>query len=285
MDNFNMKQWLQENKTGPFRKVSLNEMNPAALGMGQEKADGKMLAKDSQKGGDWIDNASMDVMAEASSKSAVVDIDEWEVSILGKDHMIDAEVDTYYSLEGADYLDGRMIDAGGVVIEKAVAKITSLQVEDGDSYRVVNDPVYIKQIEDLINKDPKLNRSLEDEVASRAEDLGAEDGEGDEYEPDDFNEASSGGMDPAASSKKRVDFIRLLYNTKRYGRDELIDIIDELLFSASNEMVAKVVDKVEKEMADHEKSEYPDYADYGGGTNETVGYVMKTKESDPNRKF
>lgn len=178
-----MKQWLQENKIGPYGKVSLNEMNPAALGMGQKEADEEMLAKDSQEG-DWVDNASMDVVAEIRTRSAIVDIEEWEINILGKDHMIDAEVDVDYYLEDADYLDGRMISSGGVVIDGATAKIVKLEVEDGEEYREVNDPSYIKQIQDLINKDPKLNRELEDEVAYRADDLGAEDDYEDEYEPE-----------------------------------------------------------------------------------------------------
>ena len=71
MDNFNMKQWLQENKVGPYTKTLLNEMNPAALGMGQEEADDEMLAKDSEEGGDWVDNASMDVVAEDDMEETV----------------------------------------------------------------------------------------------------------------------------------------------------------------------------------------------------------------------
>ncbi len=188
MDNFNMKQWLQENKIGPYGKVNLNEMNPVTLGMGQEEADIEMQKKD-DKEGDWVDNISMDVMAEGPSRSKVITVPEWEVNVLGKDHMISADVDIDYDVDEPDYLDGRMISSGGAYVTDATAKITKLEVEDGDEYREVNDPAYIKQIEDLINKDPKLNRGLKDEVSFWAEDLGAEDDYEDTYDGyDDMDE-------------------------------------------------------------------------------------------------
>lgn len=162
MQDFNMKQWLMENKSGMFSKT-LNEINPAALGAPQAAADAEMQQQDDENG-DIVDNASMGVVAEGNSKSTTVNIEEWEVTILGKDHIIDAEVDVDFHGEEADYEDNMMTSPGGVYIDSAFATITKLGVEDGDAYRDVNDPAYIKQIEDLINKDPKLNRKLEDEV-------------------------------------------------------------------------------------------------------------------------
>ena len=65
MKEFNMKQWLMENKSGAYSKTasSLNEINPAALGAPQAAADAKMQQQDDENG-DMVDNASMDVMAE-----------------------------------------------------------------------------------------------------------------------------------------------------------------------------------------------------------------------------
>jgi hypothetical protein len=55
---------------------------------------------------------------------------------------------------------------GGYYVDNAVAMITKLGILEGDDYRYITDPVHIKQIQDLINKDPKLNRELEDQAAN-----------------------------------------------------------------------------------------------------------------------
>lgn len=184
MTNFNLKQWLIENKSGMYSKVSLNEsldaekafadgnenredleeINPAALGVGQAVADREMQKQDDENS-DWVDNASMGVVAEAKEHYTEVKIEEWEVNILGKDHIIDADVDVDFHYEADDYEDHMITSPGGYFVDNATATITRLGVEDGDSYRDVNDPAYIKQIQDLINKDPKLNRKLESEAA------------------------------------------------------------------------------------------------------------------------
>ena len=71
MDGFNLKQWLIKNKAGVYSKSKshkdeLQELDPAALGAGQEEADIEMQKKDDQNG-DWVDNASMDTVAERDS--------------------------------------------------------------------------------------------------------------------------------------------------------------------------------------------------------------------------
>jgi len=209
MDQFNLKQWLIENKAGIYTKTSLNEaldsekafaddyinrgdlkeMNPAALGLGQAEADIEMQKQDDENG-DWVDNASMDVVAEAGEKTTAVEIKDWEVNILGKDHIVDAEVDVDYHREDEEYVDHMLVNPGGIYIDSAVAKITKLGVENGDEYRDVNDPTYIKQIQDLLNKDPKLNRRLEDEAADSPDFQGIMDDDGYDsgYEPDDIDE-------------------------------------------------------------------------------------------------
>jgi hypothetical protein len=79
MDNFNLKGWLIEKKAGIYSKVrsedfdvhgdenlnrgDLSEVDPAALGVGQAVADREMQKRDDENG-DWVDNASMDVVAE-----------------------------------------------------------------------------------------------------------------------------------------------------------------------------------------------------------------------------
>lgn len=185
MTDFNLKQWLFENRLGAYGKASLlrefdsedgfsdettnrgdmNEINPAALGVGQAVADAEMQKQDDDERGDMVDNASMGVVAEDQGNTDV-QIEEWEVNILGKDHIIDADVSVDFHYEGADYEDHMEINPGGYYVDNATAVITKLGVEDGDDYRYVTDPVYIKQIQDLINKDPKLNRKLEDTAAN-----------------------------------------------------------------------------------------------------------------------
>lgn len=83
MKDFNLKQWLFENKLGAYEKASLlkelnaddafadghenrgdmNEINPAVLGVGQAEADVEMQKQDDLNS-DMVDNASMGVAAE-----------------------------------------------------------------------------------------------------------------------------------------------------------------------------------------------------------------------------
>lgn len=215
MDQFNFKQWLMENRAGAYSKVSLNEaldpnkafaddntnrgdlqeIDPAALGVGQAVADREMQKQDDLNS-DWVDNASMGVVAEAGEKSTTVNIKDWEVNILGKDHIIDAEVDVDFHSEDDEYVDHMIVSPGGIYIDNAVAKITKLGVENGDEYRDVNDPAYIKQIEELINKDPKLNRKLEDEAADSPDfqNVMNDDGYDSGYEPDEMDETVGWAM-------------------------------------------------------------------------------------------
>jgi len=206
MDQFNLKQWLIENKAGVYSRTSLNEaldpekafaddntnrddlqeVDPAALGLGQAVADREMQKQDDLNS-DMVDNASMGVVAEGDKGSIEVKVEDWEVTILGKDHIIDAEVDVDYHEEGDEYVDHMVVSPGGVFIDSAVARITKLGVEEGDTYRDVTDPAYIKQIEDLINKDPKLNRKLED-AASDSADFQNFDPSDSYNEPDDMDE-------------------------------------------------------------------------------------------------
>jgi len=184
MNNFDLKQWLYENKQGAYEKAArlnelysedgysdevvnrddMNEINPAALGVGQARADAEMQKQDDLNG-DMVDNVSMGVVAEGESNTDV-EIEEWEVNILGKDYIIDADVSVDFHYEGADYEDHMEINPGGYYVDNAIAVITRLGIEDGDNYRYITDPTYIKQIQELINKDPKLNRKLEDTAAN-----------------------------------------------------------------------------------------------------------------------
>lgn len=205
MKDFNLKQWLFENKMGAYEKASrlkefnvddafedgsenrgdMNEINPATLGVGQAQADAEMEKQDDLNS-DMVDNVSMGVVAERKGKSTDVEIKDWEVKILGKDHVIDADVTVYFHEEDDEYLDGRVISYGGPYIDDAFAIVTRLGVEDGDTYRDVNDPEYIKQIQNLINKDPMLRRRLEDE-ANDVIDWGSV-GDIDTYEGPDMEE-------------------------------------------------------------------------------------------------
>lgn len=83
MKDFDLKNWLIQNKSGMYSKVKkevdfdeesltssqtqnrgdLDELNPTVLGIPQDVADAEMQKKDDENG-DWVDNASMDVVAE-----------------------------------------------------------------------------------------------------------------------------------------------------------------------------------------------------------------------------
>jgi hypothetical protein len=62
MNTFNMKQWLMENKSGMYSKT-MNEVDPATMGLDQDEADAEMQQQDDENG-DMVDNASMDTVAE-----------------------------------------------------------------------------------------------------------------------------------------------------------------------------------------------------------------------------
>ena len=178
MDNFNMKQWLQENKMGPYSKTLLNEINPAALGVGQEEADEEMQQQDAMRGTE-VDNVSMGVVAEYKTQSGTINMNDYEITILGKDYMMDVEVDVEYHMEEPGYEDPYQISSGGIVLDNATAEIKKLAVGEEDEYREINDPAAIKQIEALLNTDKRIKKQFEDDVADTSDffELGA----GDDY--------------------------------------------------------------------------------------------------------
>jgi len=170
MTEFNMKQWLQNNRIGPYNAM-LNE----GLGDAQAKADYEMEEEDDENSG-MVDNVSMGTVAEAvGRKSFIVDIEEEPFFILGKEYLISGEVD----------VDGSL-DADGFSFDHAEIKIKEAHVENGNEYTEVKDPVKIKMIEDLINTDKKLQYNLEDAVVSKT-DFGDLEGDSD-YNPEDLDE-------------------------------------------------------------------------------------------------
>ena len=170
MIEFDMKQWLQNNKIGPYKNL-LNE----GLGDAQAQADHEMEEEDDERG-DMVNNASMGTVAETTGrKSFIADIEEVPFHILGKEYIVTGEVDVDGSLE-----------AEGFVFDHAEIKIKELHVESGNEYTEVKDPVKIKTIEDLINTDKKLQYDLEDAVTDTT-DFGDLEGDSD-YSPEDLNE-------------------------------------------------------------------------------------------------
>lgn len=169
MDNFNLKNWLIDNKVGNFGKALIKESI-------QNEADETEF------------NASDFPVTENNSNSTEVHIEEWEVVILGKDYIIDADVDVDFHYEDDDYVDHMITSPGGYFVDSAVATITKLGILEGDDYRYITDPAHIKQIQELINKDPKLNRELEDTAADYIEWDSVDDI--DTYEGPDMEEAN-----------------------------------------------------------------------------------------------
>jgi len=204
MNNFDLKQWLFENKLGAYEKASnlkefnvddafsdgeenrsvMSDINPTALGAGQAAADAQMQKQDDLRG-DMVDNASMGVIAEANSQNIDAKIEEWPISILGKNYYIDADIDVDFHYESSDYEDHMITSEGGFVIDNVMATITGLAVEESGNIRDITDPAAIKQIENLINNDPKLNRDLEKEAGDSIDwwEVGGSEGE-DRYEPE-----------------------------------------------------------------------------------------------------
>lgn len=201
MEQFDFKKWLFENKQGAYSKASLNEdiMDPAAFDDGVENrgdmdeitqaAADRQMQKQDDLNSDMVNNVSMGVVAEGSKGEMDVNIEEWPVTILGQTYLIDAKVDVEYHYESSDYEDHRMISQGGYQIDSAWATITRLSVKEGDDYRDINDKRSIKQIEDLINMDPKYNRALEKEAGDTIDWSSTADPDDiDTYSPEDLEE-------------------------------------------------------------------------------------------------
>ena len=102
MQDFNMKQWLMENKSGMFSKT-LNEINPAALGAPQAAADAEMQKQDDENG-DMVDNVSMGVAAEAYFMGLEPDPEKYKI-----------QTDKNGSIVNATNEDGETFQVGSLV--------------------------------------------------------------------------------------------------------------------------------------------------------------------------
>ena len=109
MTNFDMKQWLQENRIGPY-----NGLLKENLGDAQAQADHEMEEEDDENGG-MVNNVSMGTVAEAKgSKTFLVDLEEEPFFILGKEYIISGEVD----VEGSSDEEGFTIDHAAITIRE-----------------------------------------------------------------------------------------------------------------------------------------------------------------------
>lgn len=336
MNNFDLKQWLYENKQGAYGKATrlnefysedgysdevvnrdnMNEINPAALGVGQAVADAEMQKQDDLNG-DMVDNASMGVVAEGESNT-FVKIEEWEVNIDGEDYIIDADVSVDFHYEEDDYVDNMLTTSGGYYVDNAVAIITRLGVLENGDYRDITDSVFIKQIQDLINKDQKLNRELEDAAANYIDWDTVDDV--DYYEGPDMEETVSMGV--VAEGEGNTDVQIEEWEVNILGKDYIIDADVSVDFHYEGadyedhmeinpggyyvDNATAVITKLGVEDGDNYRYiNDPSYIkqiqelinkdpklnrkleDTAANSidwsrmNETVGYVMKTKPSDP----
>jgi len=167
MDNFNLKGWLIEKKAGIYSKTrseefnvhgdenvnrgDLSEVDPAALGVGQAVADREMQKQDDQNG-DWVDNASMDVVAEAKIGGRVEVRDE-ELEIDGVPVIVSCDIDYELDKESHSISDYKI-------------KVTELGMdkEDVGEYIPVSDSKVIAQVENRLNTDEVLAKSILDRI-------------------------------------------------------------------------------------------------------------------------
>jgi hypothetical protein len=167
MDNFNLKGWLIEKKAGVYSKTrseefnvhgdenvnrgDLSEVDPAALGVGQAVADREMQKQDDQNG-DWVDNASMDVVVEAKIGGRVEVRDE-ELEIDGVPVIVSCDIDYELDKESHSISDYKI-------------KVTELGMdkEDVGEYIPVSDSKVIAQVENRLNTDEVLAKSILDRI-------------------------------------------------------------------------------------------------------------------------
>lgn len=168
MDNFNLKGWLIENKAGVYSKTDipedfdvtgdetenrgdLQELNPTALGAQQAVADRQMQEQDDQNS-DWVDNASMDTVAEAKIGN-YVEVKDEELEIDGIPTIVSCDVDYELDKESQSISDYKI-------------KVTELGMdkEDVGEYIPVSDPKAIAQVENRLNTDEALAKSILDRI-------------------------------------------------------------------------------------------------------------------------
>ena len=174
MKNFNLKQWLIENKAGVYSKTdipedfdvtgdetenrgdmnsdgTLQELNPAALGVQQAAADRQMQKQDDENG-DWVDNASMDVVAEAKI-GGYAEVHDEELEIDGIPTILTCDIDYELDKESRSISDYRI-------------KITDLGMdkENAGEYVTISDPRVIAQVENRLNTDEKLAKPILDQI-------------------------------------------------------------------------------------------------------------------------
>ena len=144
-----MKQWLQQNKIGPYKHLLAEN-----LGDAQAKADREMEEED-DKNSDMVSNVNMGTVAEGRGgvKSGTATLDEEPFNVLGKEYLVSGEVDFNGEFEEE-----------GFVIDNATLTIKELKVENGDNYRVIQNPEVIKIVQDLINTNSKLQYELNDAI-------------------------------------------------------------------------------------------------------------------------
>ena len=120
-----------------------------------------------------VNNVSMGLEERGmnQTRNITIDIKEEPFYVLGKEYMIDGEIEAQVSPDEAGYS-----------IEDASIKITELHIEHGNEYRQIQDPVTIRTVEDLLNQDPKLNMNLKDVVVDKGVEF--DEPEEDMYEPD-----------------------------------------------------------------------------------------------------
>lgn len=170
MKNFNLKQWLIENKAGVYSKTNifedydvqgdetenrgdmdsdanLQELNPAALGVQQAVADRQMQKQDDENG-DWVDNASMDVVAEARI-GGYAEVHDEELEIDGVPTILTCDIEYELDKESHSISDYRI-------------KITDLGMdkENAGEYITISDPKVIAQVENRLNTDEELAKPI-----------------------------------------------------------------------------------------------------------------------------
>lgn len=186
MDNFNYKQFLFENKIGVYAKAAnLKEdtfyaPSYVAQKYGDRAKEIEANIEDEEEANPniWDLYTSLQTPEETDEfikgfinetgdhgNLITTDIPEYEMVILGKEYLIKGSAEVEFTYEDDEYEDHHLIYSGGYVVEKATISISELSVEDGDSYRPIKDPKFIKQIEDLINTDPKLKNQFEEDCA------------------------------------------------------------------------------------------------------------------------
>lgn len=274
MTNFDMKQWLTQNKVGPYSKMPLNESDPRDYD-DDDDIHYDPTEDERDEGPDDYGDGPHDLYG-LSAMKGFSPMDEYSS---GEDHV--------------DYDDEkpRMPFAGEKpnqdkykIQRSGNGSVIAATNQYGDTFKVGDTAKLAPQDNERV---VVINSFIEQQGKVKA--LYSEHGTAYSYDIDGLDPVKKvNETDGGKPINKKIELTKLLYKTTRYDRTVLLDLIDELVELLPTSQADLIYDKIKAEVDTYEREMFPDYElDYDTDARIDpkeqmgVGYVMKTKKSNP----